>query len=48
MGASLVVIPVGLLRGWPYWVIVLEGCIISLFALFWALQTKELWNKGLR
>ena len=48
MGASLAVIPVGLLRDWPYWVIVLEGLLITLFAIFWALQTDDLWVKGLR
>jgi len=48
MGASLVVIPIGLLRDWPYWVIVLEGLLITLFAIFWALQTDDLWVKGLR
>jgi hypothetical protein len=48
MGGSLAVIPVGLLRDWPYWVIVLEGLLITLFAIFWALQTDDLWVKGLR
>jgi hypothetical protein len=48
MGVLLVVIPIGLIRDWPYWVIVLEGGIITLFALFWVLQTKELWRQGLR
>ena len=48
MGGSLVLIPIGLLRDWPYWVIVLEGLLITLFAIFWALQTDDLWVKGLR
>jgi hypothetical protein len=48
MGASLAVIPVGLLRDWPYWVIVLEALLITLFAIFWALQTDDLWEHGLR
>lgn len=48
MAGSLVVIPIGLLRDWPYWVIVLEGLLITLFAIFWALQTDDLWVKGLR
>jgi hypothetical protein len=48
MLASLVVIPVGLFGDWPYWVIVLEGLLISLFALFWGIQTHELWHKGIR
>jgi hypothetical protein len=34
--------------GWRYWVIVLETLIITLFALFWIIQTVELWKGGLR
>jgi hypothetical protein len=48
MLGSLVLIPIGLGRDWPYWVIWLETILISLFALFWALQTRELWGEGLR
>jgi len=48
MVASFAVIPVGLFGDWPYWVIVLEGLLIALFALFWGMQTKELWDKGIR
>lgn len=48
MGSSLVMVPIGLIWDWPYWVIVLEAAVIILFALFWGLQTKELWGKGLR
>jgi hypothetical protein len=48
MGSSLVLVPIGLIRDWAYWVIVLEAAVIALFALFWGLQTKELWGQGLR
>jgi hypothetical protein len=42
-----VMIVIGAL-GWRYWVIVVETLIISLFALFWIIQTVELWKGGLR
>lgn len=34
--------------GWDYWLLALEITLISLFALFWSLQTAELWHDGLR
>ena len=45
MAASSVVIVVD--HG-EYWVIVIEGTLISLFAVFWGIQTWELWRQGLR
>jgi hypothetical protein len=33
---------------WDYWVIVIEAILIGLFALFWVVQTIELWDDGLR
>jgi hypothetical protein len=33
---------------WPYWALEIETSLIVLFAAFWALQTAELWNQGLR
>jgi magnesium-transporting ATPase (P-type) len=36
------------LFGWDYWVLAIEISLISLFALFWTLQTIELWNYGVR
>jgi hypothetical protein len=36
------------LEHWPYAVLVIETSLIVLFAAFWALQTAELWNQGLR
>jgi FtsH-binding integral membrane protein len=36
------------LVGWAHWLLALEITLISLFALFWSLQTAELWHDGLR
>ena len=33
---------------WRHWALSLETTLILLFALFWVLQTVELWNQGLR
>lgn len=35
------------LFGWDYWVISIETCLLTLFAVYWARQTVELWNQGL-
>jgi hypothetical protein len=32
-------------RHGPLWV---EGVLIGLFALFWLIQTRDLWDQGLR
>jgi hypothetical protein len=37
-----------LVAHWPYWALGIETSLIVLFAAFWALQTAELWNTGLR
>ena len=34
--------------GWAHWLLVLEVTLISLFAVFWGIQTVELWSEGLR
>jgi FtsH-binding integral membrane protein len=34
--------------GWDHWVIGVETSFIVVFAIFWGIQTKELWNEGLR
>lgn len=39
---------VGALAHWPYWVFGIEASLIALFAVFWVLQTVELWDRGLR
>ena len=33
---------------WDHAVLWIEGVLITLFAIFWVLQTKELWGEGLR
>jgi hypothetical protein len=48
MGASSVIIIIAGLLGWDYWIILIEATLISLFAVFWVIQTKELWHEGLR
>jgi hypothetical protein len=49
MGLSAaVIIPVGLFGGWGHWVIGIELAFILLFAVFWVIQTAELWDDGLR
>lgn len=46
----LAAIVIGILgvTGWDYWVLGIEIALISLFAIFWATQTVELWHDGLR
>jgi uncharacterized membrane protein SirB2 len=36
------------LAGWDYWVIAVETSFIVVFAIFWGIQTRELWDEGLR
>jgi hypothetical protein len=49
MLASLIVVfPIKWTTHWDHWLLVLEGLLIGLFALFWGIQTKELWREGLR
>jgi hypothetical protein len=48
MVASSVVIGVAGLLGWAYSVIAIEAALIGLFAVFWVIQTWELWHEGLR
>ena len=50
---GMVVVPLVLfawkqLFGWEHAVLWIEGVLISLFAIFWLIQTQELWNEGLR
>jgi hypothetical protein len=33
--------------GWAYWLLAVEALLIALFAVFWGLQTFQLWDKGL-
>ena len=48
MLASLALAVVGHLAGWTYAVLVVEILLIALFGAFWVIQTRELWNQGLR
>jgi uncharacterized membrane protein YdbT with pleckstrin-like domain len=48
MVLAAVVIGILGLTGWDYWVLGIEIALISLFAIFWATQTVELWHDGLR
>jgi len=48
MALSVIVFGLAGLLGWDYWLIALETALISLFAVFWVIQTVELWNEGLR
>jgi hypothetical protein len=48
MVLAAVVIGIAGLLGWDYWVIAIEATLITLFAVFWTTQTKELWHEGLR
>jgi hypothetical protein len=34
--------------GWDYSILAIEAALIFLFAVFWGLQTHELWDRGLR
>ncbi|MGJ9411913.1 hypothetical protein ACHAAC_04305 [Aeromicrobium sp. CF4.19] len=38
----------GLLTGWEHTVLWVEALVLGLFATFWALQTHELWDHGVR
>jgi hypothetical protein len=48
MTAAGVVTAVLALQHWRYAVLEIETSLIVLFAAFWALQTAELWDQGLR
>jgi hypothetical protein len=36
------------LLGFEHWLLVLEASLIGWFAVFWSVQTWELWDQGLR
>jgi hypothetical protein len=46
--ALLVVGAVALATTWQHATLVIEGVFITLFAVFWSVQTHELWSAGLR
>jgi hypothetical protein len=43
VAAAIVMFPLG--SGWDHMVLVLESTEITLFAVFWLVQTKEHWNE---
>jgi hypothetical protein len=47
LGASAVILILAA-AGWDHWVLAIEAALIFLFAVFWVLQTAELWSEGLR
>ena len=48
MALAVILIGIAGALGWRHWVLVIEATLITLFAVFWATQTKELWHEGLR
>lgn len=48
MVASSLAICVTYLLDWSYWLLAMEVDLIGWFAVFWIVQTKELWGEGLR
>jgi hypothetical protein len=48
MGMAIVAIGAAGLLGWDHWTIAIETALIALFAVFWIVQTKDLWKAGLR
>jgi hypothetical protein len=48
MLATLALAVIGHLAEWTYALLVVEILLITLFAAFWVIQTRELWNQGLR
>jgi hypothetical protein len=48
MVLSVVIMVIAKVAGWDYWLLGLEISLIALFAAFWAIQTAELWDEGLR
>ncbi len=47
LASSAIIIALGL-SGWDYYVLAIEFVLITLFAVFWIIQTQELWTEGLR
>ena len=48
MAVTLALAVVGHLLDWEYALLVVEILLITLFGIFWIIQTRELWNQGLR
>lgn len=48
LGCSAIAALLAFVVDWPYTVIAIEFALIFLFAIFWIIQTVELWDDGLR
>lgn len=48
MGASIALFLLAIALDLDYRVLGIEAAMIALFAVFWAVQTRELWHQGLR
>jgi drug/metabolite transporter (DMT)-like permease len=48
MGVSVLAFGFAWLVDWDHRVLAIEAALIVLFAMFWVIQTFELWNEGLR
>jgi hypothetical protein len=46
--ATAISVVLRLVAHWDYWLLGIEASLITLFAIFWVMQTIELWNRGLR
>jgi hypothetical protein len=48
MLAASAAIGIAAAAGWDYSIFAIEAALIALFAVFWIIQTRELWTPGLR
>jgi hypothetical protein len=48
LGAAAVLLGIRFATDWVYWRLLLESILIVLFAVFWGIQTRELWWTGTR
>jgi hypothetical protein len=48
VSALVVCAALGHFAGWDHWTLVLEATLIGAFAVFWSIQTWDLWDQGLR
>lgn len=48
VGSLLLMLGWRALFGWDHAVLWVEGVLVGCFAVFWALQTRELWGQGVR
>ena len=48
MGVSCLAVGAAALAGWDYSILAIEAALIFLFATFWVVQSRELWEQGLR